>query len=904
MGERIYFGSDHEGWCNLYSCRPDGQDLQRHTDHQSYYLRHPNSDGKRIVYQCAAEIYLFDPAVGKARKLDIRLRGAGAGRLRKFPVSSNYLETYDLHPQGHALALVVRGHGLAFPHWEHSVTHLSVKGPIRYRSLAWMADGVRLACVADRQWEERLEIHGWHPRTEGKVVAPKFDLGRVLLLRPSPKEDKVLLTNHRFELLLADVKLNVIVRLDKSEHERIAGICWSACGQWIAYSYANTRRTSQIRIMNLADMVPHEVTTGQFEDFAPSFDSDGRHLYFLSARTFDPVRDTMFHEMSFPKGSKPYLAVLRDDLPNPFVQRPRAPGDEHEQLTPLSPARAAAKAEARVDKKDAKPEEPPPPLRVDIAGIQDRIVAFPVSEGRYGQVAGIKGQVLFTQFPVEGALEADLSPHQHAKGTLYGLDWKTGERKALLTKVGSFKLSADRKTIVYRSGSRLRVVLAGKKPEGTEETPGRKTGYIDMTRVKVSVTPAWEWIQMAREAWRLMRDHFWDSEMSGVNWMEVWKRYRPLLEKVGCRSELSDWMWEVQGELGTSHCYEWGGDYRPEPFYPVGKLGADLVYDPEVKRYRFAHIVRGDSWNPVCDSPLRRPGLNLRDGDFLLAINGQALSLNHTPWEMLVNTASQEIQLTVQSQSAPSSATSGKPPKARRVYVKALRLETPARYREWLESNRQTVHQATDGRIGYLHVPNMGPLGFAEFHRGFFSETVRQGLIVDVRFNGGGNVSQLLLEKLARRVLGWDVPRWGQPYSYPLDAPYGPLVAITNEQAGSDGDVFSHSFKRMQLGPLVGTRTWGGVIGIWPRHRLVDGGTTTQPEFAYWLDDAGWSIENYGVEPDVEVEVSPQEHNQGLDPQLSRAIELALEGLASWPPRPSFDSRPKQPPPGLYPGLS
>jgi tricorn protease len=362
--------------------------------------------------------------------------------------------------------------------------------------------------------------------------------------------------------------------------------------------------------------------------------------------------------------------------------------------------------------------------------------------------------------------------------------------------------------------------------------------------------------------------------MAGLDWDAIYERYLPLVDRVTTRSELSDLLWEVQGELGTSHAYELGGEYRPGPTYSQGHLGVDWAYDPATERYSIGRIVEGDPWDPGITSPLNRPGVDVQVGDVVLAVNGQPIGGSVTPGEWLVNQADQEVLLTVQrGDESP-----------RTVAVKALGSEQAARYRDWVEANRRAVHEATDGRIGYVHIPDMGPEGFAEFHRGYLVEFDHDGLLIDVRYNGGGHVSQLLLEKLARRRLGYDFPRWGAPEPYPNHAPRGPIVALTNELAGSDGDIFSHTFKLLKLGPLVGKRTWGGVIGIWPRHTLADGTLTTQPEFSFYFDDVGWNVENYGTDPDVEVDNRPQDYVRGVDVQLNRAIEICLEELKKKPP--------------------
>jgi tricorn protease len=524
-------------------------------------------------------------------------------------------------------------------------------------------------------------------------------------------------------------------------------------------------------------------------------------------------------------------------------------------------------------------------VAIDLDGIAGRVVAFPVPLGRYGQIAGLPGgKVLFTLYPVEGSLGRRWSDESEPKGTLEMWDFDKQDKQTLVKGISGFTLSQDRKTILYRSGKRLRALKAGEKPDEKleKEKPGRKSGWLDLKRVRVSVVPPAEWRQMYGEAWRLQRDHFWTEDMSQVDWEAVYERYLPVLERVGTRSEFSDLMWEMQGELGTSHAYEVGGDYRPKPDYGLGHLAAELKYDGRARGYRVTHVVRGDSWKPEADSPLAAPGIGVEPGDVLKAVDGQPLARDLPPDRLLVHRAGTQVLLTV--------ARKGK---TRRVSVKALKTEEPARYREWVESNRERVHGETEGRVGYVHIPDMGPRGFAEFHRLYLAEFDRDGLIVDVRYNGGGHVSQLLLEKLARRRVGYDLPRWGPAAPYPSYSVLGPIVAVTNEAAGSDGDIFSHCFKLMKLGTLVGKRTWGGVIGISPRRRFVDGGITTQPEYSFWFQDVGWGVENYGTDPDIEVDIPPQDYAAGRDTQLDFAVELILKQLAESPPqRPDFTGRP------------
>ena len=398
---------------------------------------------------------------------------------------------------------------------------------------------------------------------------------------------------------------------------------------------------------------------------------------------------------------------------------------------------------------------------IDLEGIEERVVPFPVSEGIYGQLAAIKDKVFYTTYGITGSRRAHwYNQEPQANACLKVYDLNKLEEAVFYNGITGFKLSADGTAIACRVGNRLRVLPAKRDPSQnlpSDDRPSRKSGWIDLSRAHVSVEPMSEWRQMLREAWRLQRDHFWVADMSGVDWEAVLQRYEPLVERVASRHEFSDLMWEMQGELGTSHAYEMGGDYRPRPHYRLGYLGADLAYDPEHDAYRFARVLTGDVWADENAPPLKRPGVNVQEGMLLLAIGGRRVGKAQPPNELLVDLAGEEVLLTVAE---------GDGSAERMVTVQAVRSERALRYRDWVEANRRTVHERTEGRVGYVHVPDMGPDGFAEFHRYFTIELDHEGLIVDVRFNGGGNVSTLLLTKLARKRIGYSVSRWMAPRPY------------------------------------------------------------------------------------------------------------------------------------------
>lgn len=1036
---RIYFVSDHEGIGNLYSCRPDGSDLRRNTDHDDYYVRNPSTDGVNIVYHAGADLYVFRPEIDQAARVEVVYLSPRIQRNRKFADAGRYMDGYHLHPSGQATALTSRGKAFGFFNHEGAVLQYGKRQGVRYRHPEWLHDWRRILLVSDETGEETLEIYGEQPFSEPERLEG-LEIGRVVALRGSPVEDKVAISNHRHELLLVDLKSRRVTVVDRSPYRNMAGFDWSPDGRWLAYSCAATSRTSEIRLYHLPEddaiaseppplpdePLPlttvgerHTVSRPVLHDVRPAFDPAGKYLYFLSYREFNPVYDGLHFDLGFPWGMRPYLITLRADLANPFIPKPEMADDhdgheggDHEEddedngddsgdgngagmgedaeddgetagdedsdgaagdgdedgdedgdagdeddapptATPYHTAEHAAaedgaheSQEHKAKDKDGERGRRPKLLQIDLEGIERRVIAFPVPDGRYGQIAGIPGKALFTVFPIQGQLdgESDWDDEQEPEaGALRAYDFKDYKSETLAENVSTFDLSANRKKLIYASRNQLRVIPAGEKsPSGSGYT--RKTGWINLYRVKVSVDPQSEWEQMFREAWRLQRDHFWTEDMAQVDWEAVYRQYFQLIPRISTRAEFSDLMWEMQGELGTSHAYEFGGDYRPRPFYSQGFLGAELVWDAEAGGYCVGELVLGDPWDVHSNSPLAAAGVDIRPGDVIVAINGQRLSQAIGPAQLLVNQAGHEVLLTLLARaedgkpnsSAPNAASEAassdetqekvvlpgsgavseptaasddgtgeaepEAPRYRSVVVRAIADEAPARYRHWVEDNRRRVHEATDGKVGYVHVPDMGAQGYAEFHRGYLAEVDRDALIVDVRYNGGGHVSQLILEKLARRRLGYDLSRWGGLVPYPMESVAGPLVALTNEHAGSDGDIFCHSFKLMKLGPLVGKRTWGGVIGISPHQALVDGTITTQPEYSFWFEDVGWSVENYGTDPDIEVDITPQDYRAGRDPQLQRAVDEALRLLAEAPKKvPELSAKPSRALPKLPP---
>ncbi len=878
---RVYFLSDHEETGNLYSVLPDGGDIHKHTSHTGFYARNAATDGKKIVYHCGADIWIFDTENGQNHKVNIEFHSSRVQTNRKFETAADFQEGYDLSPDGAYLALVSRGKVFTLGCWDGPVLQLGSRQGAHLRLARYLNDGKRVLYASDSGNEDHLEIVDVTGTQPARILSPP-DLGRPMDIRVSPKEDKVLVLNHKNQLLLIDMTNGDLKVIDRDEFRVIAGFTWSADGRWVAYACSVDMRTSIIKVYSLETGETHPVTRPVLMDSSPCFDPEGKYLYFLSRRIFNPVFDNLEFNAAFAMGMRPYAISLRKDVSSPFVVEPEGFGTKKDEAD-----KKKDKEDENKEGEDKKPDEKKEvkPVTIDFEGIEDRIVAFPAEEGIYLDLAAAKGRVFYTQFPVEGSIDVpmlDFTPQPKSKLKVY--DFKKREESVLAEKVSDFALSGERTALIYRSNKKLRVVAADSEKLEDKEDMTRKAGWIDLGRLRVSVEPRAEWAQMLQEAWRLQRDYFWTEDMSQVDWKAILERYLPLVNRISSRSEFADLTWEMQGELGTSHCYEMGGDYRESPKYNQGFLGADLSYIIDKDAWRIDRIVRGDPWDPRNASPFLRPGVNVKEGMLLLSVGGQRVSRTTSPHSLLVNMADQEVQVEVAEADGSSPRT---------VRVKALPGEGGIRYRDWVEGNRQTVHEKSGEKLGYIHVPDMGVRGFAEFHRYFLPELDREGLVVDIRYNGGGFVAELLLDKLARKRMGYVATRWMGVGPYPGEAPMGPMVCLTNEFAGSNGDIFSQSFKLLHLGKLLGRRTWGGVIGIWPRNTLVDGTMTTQPEFSYWFQDMGWRVENYGVDPDIEIDILPQDWAAGRDPQLDRAIEEGLKAIEENPGlKPDLGNRP------------
>ncbi|WDM12639.1 PDZ domain-containing protein [Streptomyces lavenduligriseus] len=887
---RIAFLSDHEGVGNLYSCAPDGTDLRRHTDHDAFYARHAASDGNRVVYQCAGDLWLVDdlsPGAGP-RRLDVRLAGPRTGRRPYQVPAAQHVDGISVDETGRASAVVVRGSLYWLTHRDGPARTLTETPGVRVRLPEMLGSTGQIAYVTDAEGADAVEIARL-PRATGDRAPRRLAsgaLGRVLELASDPLGERLAVASHDGRLLLIDVPdepeeaaaedTGAVTELIRSVNGPVRDLAFSPDGAWLTWSHPGIGRSlRQIKLARIKDRLIVDVTNGRFEDENPVFTRDGRYLAFLSWRGFDPVYDVHTGDLSFPLGCRPYLVPLSSATPSPFALnpegRPAAGG--------LDPLEDEETGEAGT-------------VTVEVEGLANRVTPFPVIASKYSGLAPVAGGgLVWLRWPISGALgETFVNPADvSGRPTLEYFTITKAKKSELVDHLDWFAVSGDGTRLVVVDEGDLRAVPS------TEVGDGDTTVWIDLRRILREVDPPAEWRQAYDEAGRLIRAYFWEPGMCGIDWDAVLDQYRPLVERVASPDEFADLLREVLGELGTSHAYVTAARRNEGPAHYQrwqGLLGANFVRHDG--RWLVRRILAGDSSDSRARSPLA--GTGIREGAVLTHVDGRPVDPVTGPYPLLAGSGGTTVELTF-------TPPDGEPGGPRRVAVVPLVDERPLRYQDWVAKRRDVVRELSDGKCGYLHIPDMGGSGWAQFNRDLRMEMSRPALIVDVRGNAGGHISELVVEKLTRTILGWDLTRDAQPVSYASNAPRGPVVALADEATSSDGDMITAAFKLLDLGPVVGQRTWGGVVGMTGRHRLGDGTVITVPMNAAWFDAYGWSVENHGVAPDVEVLRTPVDWAEGRYPVLGEAVRLALELLERHPAAEPPDysdvpdrTRPKLPP--------
>lgn len=886
VGGRIAFLSDHEGIGNLYSCAYDGSDLRRHTDHDAFYARHASSDGTRVVYQCAGDLWIVDDlsADSLPRRLDVRLGGPRAGRRTYQVPAAQHVDGISVDETGRASAVVVRGSLYWLTHRDGPARTITDTPGVRVRLPEMLGSGGQVAYVTDADGSDAVEF-AYLPRASGEREPRRLasgELGHVQELVSDPAGERLAIAANDGRLLLLDAteeSNGEVTELIRSINGPVRDLAFAPDGSWLTWSHPGIGRSlRQIKMARISpkgrgDRLIVDVTNGRFEDEKPVFTRDGRYLSFLSWRGFDPVYDVHTGDLSFPLGCRPYLVPLSSATPSPFALnpdgRPVAGG-----LDPVEDEGGDGNA-----------------VTVEVEGLESRVTPFPVTASKYSALYPVAGGgLVWLRWPISGALGETFANPADTSGrpTLEYFNISKAKKSELVDHLDWFAVSGD--------GSRLVVVDEGdlRAVPSTESGDSDSTVWIDLRRILHEVDPPAEWRQAYAEAGRIIRAYFWEPHMCGIDWETVLEQYRPLVERVASPDEFADLLREVLGELGTSHAYV-SAARRNEgpPHYQrrQGLLGANFVRRDG--SWMVKRILPGDSSDSKARSPLA--GTGIREGAVLTHVDGRPVDPLTGPYPLLAGAGGSTVELTF----TPAEGEG----RSRRVAVVPLVDERPLRYQDWVAKRREVVRELSGGRCGYLHIPDMGGSGWAQFNRDLRMEVSRPALIVDVRGNAGGHISELVVEKLTRTILGWDLTRNAQPVSYASNAPRGPVVALADEATSSDGDMITAAFKLLKLGPVVGQRTWGGVVGMTGRHRLGDGTVITVPMNAAWFDAYGWSVENHGVTPDLEILRTPLDWAEGRHAQLDDAVRLALDLLTTHPAAVPPDhshvpdrTRPKLPP--------
>jgi len=883
-GNIIYFISDRDGVMNLFSYDLGSKQTKKLTDYKEYDIKWPSLGPDAIVYENGGVLYEFNLVSGKSRNLPIVVRAEDVETRPEFKSVAQSIGSYSLSPSAARALVESRGNIFTVPAEHGSVRALTTNhSGIHELNPAWSPDGKWIAYLSDKTGEFELYTR---PQMGGEETRVTTD-GGVYRYGPiwSPDSKKLLYWDKLHQLWFVSLDDKKPVLVDKSEYGDINDGSWSPDSLWLTYSKPHRRGSSDVFLFSLGRKKITKVSAGFYSDNNPVFDDNGKYLYFISTRYFYPSVGQLDQRFNYYSTDGVFAVTLKADEASPFKPQSdeEKAADEKKDDKKAADAKSGEKKseEQKDEKKDEKKEEKKPepvkPIQIDLEGIGSRVAPAPISAGILGGLAARKDKFFYISTPQEARQFG--TPDRGSKNVLHVYDVTKREDKVLLDGIDGYDLDKEGKKVIYKAGPVYGIA---------EATPGKAKvgdGKLNLTELQVKIDPREEWREVFHEAWRVERDFYWDPNMTGHNWKKIGERYEALLPWVAHRSDLNYIIGEMIAELSTSHTYVGGGDQPTKPHVSVGMLGAD--FEPDGGYFRISKIYPGENWSDPTRSPLTEPGLKVKAGDYLIAVDGQEARSNQDVYSYFQDLAGKLVTLKINSKSTPEGAWE--------ITVKPTAGEAGPRYLDWMDENRRKVLEATGGRIGYMHVPDTSFPGITAFDKQFTAQLDKDGIIVDERYNSGGQIPDFYTEKLRRELLSAIAPREGKDTPWPPVAIYGPKVMIVNELAGSGGDAFPWFFHRQKIGPIVGTRTWGGLVGISRSVPLHDGGNVTAPEFAFWSTDNGgeWIVENHGVDPDFVVSQRPDLVVAGHDPQLEKAIELAKEALKSYkglPARPKYPS--------------
>lgn len=875
----IYFISDRDGAMNLYSYDIGSKQTKKLTSYKEYDIKWPSLGPDAIVYENGGELYEFNLQSGSARNIPIQVRSEDLEARPEFKNVAKNIGGFSLSPSAARTLFEARGNVFTVPVEHGNIRDITAEtSSVHELNPAWSPDGNLIAYLSDKTGEYELYTR---PHMGGADSRITHD-GGVYRYGPlwSPDSKKLVYWDKSNRLWYLAVEDGKPVLVDKSDYGAIADPSWSPDSRWLAYSKPHRRGATDVFLYSLESKKATQVSGGFYSDNNPVFDGNGKYLYFISTRFFYPSIGQLDQRYNYYSTDGIFAVTLKSDEASPFKPQSdeEKPAEEKKDEKKEDKKAADTKSDQKKDDsketKDEKKEEAAKPIQIDLDGISSRIAPVPIPAAILSGLAARKDKFFYLTTPQEARQFG--TNNQAPRNVLHVYDVTKREDKILLEAIDGYDLDKEGKKLIYKAGDVYGAI---------EAAPGKKVGEgkLDLSGMQVQIDPRQEWKQIFHEARRIERDFYWDPAMTGHDWNKIGDRYEALLPWAAHREDLNYLIGEMIAELSTSHTYVGGGDEPQAPRVGVGLLGAD--FEPDGNYYRIAKIYAGENWTEATRSPLTEPGLKVKVGDYLIAVDGREARTNLDVYAYFQNLSGKIVTLKISNKPSGDGAWE--------ISVKPTASEAGVRYLDWIATNRRKVAEATNGRIGYMHVPDTTIPGIIAFDKQFSAQLDKDGIIVDERNNSGGQIPDFYTEKLKRQLLAVLAPREGKDVGWPPVGIYGPKVMIANELAGSGGDAFPWFFRREKIGPIVGTRTWGGLVGIARAIPLRDGGGVTAPEFAFWSSDNGgeWIVENHGVDPDYEVAQRPDLVVSGHDPQLEKAIDLANEALKTYkgiPPRPRY----------------
>ncbi|MFC1783146.1 PDZ domain-containing protein [Planctomycetota bacterium] len=851
LDDTVYFLSDRNRDMNLFAYNTRTRQLEELVAQRGVDIKYLSSGGGKLIFAREGYLYTYDPDTDRTRQVVVEVAFDNTHVRGQYKNVSGEIRSGDISPTGKRAVFEAHGEILTVPAAKGDIRNLTQTPGVMERYPTWSPDGKHVAYFSDESGEYELHIADQMGAEEPQKIAldnPTF------FHSPTWSSDskKIVFTDKKNNIWLFDLNYDDIIKVD----DMASSPSWSSDDKWITYQKRLDNRFGVIWVYSLQDDKNYQITDGMSDAAEPVFDADGKYLFFRASTNSGMTKSGLdMTSNDHPVTYNIYITVLRKDLPSPFQPESDEEGVKEEK----------AAEEQTTEKKIAEgqpQEKPKEKFRIDFDNIDQRIIALPGAAGSYSQLSSIKGGKLFYRLG----------------SSIMKYDFTARSAETFMSGVTAYTISADQKKVLFRAGSNWGIASTSGRPNTSE-------GRLDLSQFQILIEPRAEWAQMFKEAWRLNRDYFYAPNMHGVDWQANYERYEPYLADLAHRSDLNYLLSQMLGELCVGHSYVRGGAFPSVPRVGGGLLGAD--FEIVRNRYRLKKIYYGLNWNPGLRAPLTEPGVNVNEGDYILAVNGKDLRAPTNIYKLFENTSGKQVVLMVNSQPRISGS--------RKVTVVPISNEGSLRNRDWIEGNRKKVEEMTDGKIGYVYLPNTGSGGYSYFNRYFFPQQNKEGFVIDERYNGGGQVANYIIEYLGKQLLCYWAPREGPDYSSPFAANFGPKVMIINEYAGSGGDWMPFYFRQAGVGKLVGKRTWGGLVGIGGTPSLMDGGSVTAPNFGIFSLDGEWIIENEGVWPDYDVEMTPKDVIEGRDPQLEKAVQVVLDELQTKKynktPRPKYPIR-------------